>query len=123
MEVVRRVVRVGEVLLRMRSYSFCAAACAFASAFACAAAAFSAAAAASAWAWACAAASAAAAAASSLRASCSRAESRSTGVPYFACSGEAATVASNCASGAGDMDPCGARSRVQATGWARPSRS
>ncbi len=41
-------------------------------------------------------------------------------VPYRASRGEAATVASICCCGVGDIEPCGARRRVQATGLGAP---
>ena len=50
----------------------------------------------------------------------SYADSRSTAVPYWASSGEAAIVAATTSAGAGSIEPCGARKRVHATGEGAP---
>ena len=103
-----------------RSYSACAAFCSVARCFSIAACCFANSASALALAAASSAACAAAAAAFifAVRSSC--ADSRSMAVPYFACSGEAATAASIAVSGVGDISACGARRRVQATGLGAP---
>ena len=66
------------------------------------------------------AASAAWLASSSFAVRISLADSRSTGVPYRASSGDAAIAASIAVSALGDMSPCGARSLVHATGDGAP---